>query len=798
MVTEKLIEPAHTNPYDFREIYSQLRKRWIYYLISLLLITGIAFAVNTTSVPIYRVKSTIFINEDQNTPQTQMQPGNLLSGLPLFSTVRSFDNEIVIFKSLPIIESALKSLNYQVTYFERNYLGLKEIYGYSPFVVVFSQDHPQPVNLLFKVELQDNQSFRITAKGEDIPIYNYSNDKIINQVSKLKIDETRGFDDVIESEYYSFKIIANQNYGLEEGGKKKYFFSFNHMKKLAVDYATAIAVAPVMEELNLAFITLQSPSVNKSVDIINALTQEYVQRSMDKRNFEAVNTIQYIDNQLTNINDSLQNTEQKLQSFQSSNQVMDINLKSTRLYEQLRQLQTQKEQLDMTTKYYDYIRKYFDSDENISDLIAPSSMGIDDPLLNNMIQQLITLNNEKNTLIANNQEKSPYLRQLNIKIDNMKNTISENINYVLSTNDMTLTDINQRIRELNVEINKLPKTSRELIGIERKFNVNDAIYTYLLQRKAESEIAKASSLPNLEVIEPPQQEGDGPVAPKKTLNYIIAFVISLIIPTLFFSVSDYFNDYIRDEKHLERHLRYPMIGRIIHNHHKVDLVMTKFPNSSTSESIRHVRTNLPYFLKGKSHQVIMVSSSFGGEGKTFTALNIALSLALFGKKTLIIDFDMRKPRLTEIFSATGDKGISSLLIEEIQLEEVIKKQVIENLDFIPSGPIPPNPVELIAMENTRMLFSNLETRYDYVIVDSPPIGIVSDGYLLMSYSSLNLLVCRQDYTSMREFLSIQRDLTSKGITNLCVLLNDVTGKHGRYGYGYYTKEPGSRTKKKSA
>jgi len=793
--TEKIVESPQSNPVDFKEFFLQFRKRWIYFAVSLVVCVGIAFVYNKSSIPTYNVKTTILINDDQN--QSRLQPGNLLTDFSLFTANSHFENEIYIFKSKPIIESAIKQLNFQVSYFEKGFLSLREIYDYSPIIVVYSQDHPQPVNLRFKVEMLDNSSYRITANGKDVLTYKYVDDKIINFISRIKLDELKAFGDSITNENYSFKVLLNKNFDLNEGHPKKYFFAFNNISKLVNKYAEAIVIEPIKEDVNLAQITIESPSINKSIDFLNSLTNEYINRSLEKRNFIAVNTVKYIDNQLTDISDSLKRTELKLQNFQTSNEVMDISLKSSRLYDQMRTLQTQKEQLDISTKYYDYIRKYFDSNENISDLIAPSSMGIDDPLLNNMIQQLIVLNSEKNNLIANNQEKSPYLKQLNIKIDNLKSSISENINYVLGTTGLSSTDINKRIAELNNEISKLPRTSRELTGIERKFNVNDAIYTYLLQRKAESEISRASSLPNLEVIEPPGQEGDSPVSPMTKLNYLIALFLAFVIPSGIFGVIDYFNDYIKDEKSFEKHAKFPLIGKIIHNYHKVDEVLIKFPKSSTSESFRNIRSNLPFFLKGKSNQIILITSSFGGEGKTFVALNIASSLAIYGKKTMILDFDLRKPRLSEILSNNNELGISSYLINDASLDSITKRQVFDNLDFIPAGAVPPNPVELIATEKTKLLFNDIRMQYDYVIVDSPPVGIVTDSYVLMEHAGLILLVARQDYTSVREFVVVQKELARNGIKHLCLLLNDVQGKHGRYGYGYYIKEPGSISNKKA-
>ncbi len=785
---EKIIENIHDEPIDFRDLFVKYFRRWPFFIITVALALFVAFLHNKIKIPVYNVRTTLLISEDEN--RNDIRNADILSSFELFPITGNFENEIYILKSTPIIKSALSRLNFNTSYYIKHNLGYndKELYELTPFIVSFDKEQVQPINMEFHIKFINEKQFQIKAKGKDVKLYNFSTNTVVDVVDKIHINKISAFDENIESDFFNFKVLINHIYLTNELRKNRYSFKFNNINDLIYQYQNDIQIEPVMEDVTLAKIFIETNNVNKAKDFLRALTQEYLKRNLDKRNYIATNTVEYIDNQLGRINDSLTFTEKKLEDFQSNHEVMDISLKSTRLYEQLRNFQEQKEQLTLKIKNYQYIYDYFEENKDISDLNIPSSVSIEEPLLSNLVNDLTVLINEKNNLIDNRQEKSPYLKQLNIKIENLKNTIFENIKYSLNTSNLTLNDVNKKISSINYEINKLPSTSRELVNIERKFNINDAIYTYLLQRKAEAEISKASNLPSIEIIEPPEQDGNFPISPKTRLNYLIALIVGLLVPSVFISVSTYFKDHIKNRKEIEKHSRLPILGQIIHNNRSSEDVLLKYPKSASAESFRLIRTNLDFFSKGKENQIILITSCFGAEGKTFSALNIALSFAMFDKKTVLLDFDLRKPRLSENLMQKNGNGISSYLINSTTMDDIIYQELIDNFYFMPAGRTPPNPVELIASENTNKLLTQLRDNFNYIIIDTPPIGLVTDAYLLMKYADNNIIVIREDYTSLREFLNVQRELYSKNLSNVCLLINDVKVKRSRYDYDYYAKK----------
>jgi capsular exopolysaccharide synthesis family protein len=653
-------------------------------------------------------------------------------------------------------------------------------------VVVYDLNYPQPVNVVFFLKIIDHERFELKGKGEDVNIYSSTSKNIVQVIPDFEIELTGQFGNSIKSEQYNFKIILNENYQLEDYRSNKFAFVIHDQKELVKSYQAGIVITAQELESSVAKITMETPVPSKSIDFINSLTSAYIAKNLEKKNYMSIKTIEYIDNQLNIISDSLKTAEENLQRFRSSNMVMDVSLKSGRIYDQLQAFESEKTGLLVNHKYYEYINDYFNQNLEFTDLIAPSAMGIEDPLLNNMIQELIQLNGERTSLIENNQAKSPYLKRLDIQIDNLRNTISENLKYIINTSEISIRELDARISQLNREIQKLPKTERELFGFERKFNLNDAIYTYLLEKRAEAQIAKASYLPDADIIEPADLTGPGPVSPRKKKNYLVAVLLGLFLPVLFFRIRDFSSTKIRDKADLERQIDIPLLGQVYNNNKKVELVVSAFPKSHIAESFRMLRSSLKYFTGSTRCPIIVVTSTRGQEGKSFVSINLATSLATANFKTLMIGFDLRKPKIYERMNLKNDIGVSSFLSDQASVDDIIQKTSINNLDIITAGPPPPNPAELIASENTNKLLSSLSEQYNYIIIDTPPVGLISDAYTLLDKANLIIYVVRQNVTHRGDFVTNINELRSRNFNNLSVVINDITLlKKTKYGYGYY-------------
>jgi tyrosine-protein kinase Etk/Wzc len=384
----------------------------------------------------------------------------------------------------------------------------------------------------------------------------------------------------------------------------------------------------------------------------------------------------------------------------------------------------------------------------------------------------------------NSIRDNPYLNSLESRISDIKAKLLENIDNIIKNGEISLREIDSRINDIEAEIGKLPGSQRELLVIERKFKLNDAIYTFLLTRRSEMQISKASNIPSNEILDPASEDDYIKVSPNTSMNYFIALLLGLLVPAAFIYLKDFFRNKIEDKYDIRMMTEIPVIGHVIHNTLKTRLVVHEYPSSIVAESFRSLRTNFQFFSQENEKNVILITSIIKSEGKSFTSVNLGTVFAQNRKKVVVIDFDLRKARIHEYLGIISDNGLSRYLSHNTSIEDIIFPSGIENLDVIPSGPIPPNPTELISSAITTELFNVLSSRYDLILVDSPPIALVSDALLLLRFANIRILVVRQNFTPRNLFASIIGDLQRRNIDRLNIVINDERTDGNTYGYGY--------------
>jgi capsular exopolysaccharide synthesis family protein len=352
--------------------------------------------------------------------------------------------------------------------------------------------------------------------------------------------------------------------------------------------------------------------------------------------------------------------------------------------------------------------------------------------------------------------------------------------------------MNKRIRKTEAEISRIPQTQRRLGTFERKYRLNDAIYSYLLEKHAEAKITKASNRPDNIIIEPAHLVGNGPISPNKRKNYIVALFLGTFIPLGFLMLKKALSNKIESQDDITNLSKTPLLGKISHNKFKKSDVMFEFPKSTIAESFRTLRTNLEFYRRNGQDKVIMVTSCLENEGKSFIALNLSLSFAQLGRKTILLDFDLRKLKSYFNMDEEHKEGISTFIMSKNNTIDMINKSPYENLDYIPSGVLPPNPIELLSLNRTGTLIETLRNKYDIIVLDTAPLGQVSDAYLLINHSDIKLVVARQDTTPKKVFSLIMRDLEIKNTEKVYIVLNDNRMALEQYGYGYGYKNNKSR------
>lgn len=784
---------------DYKRIILRLYSYRNIYIVSFILLFIGAYLINRYATPTYKNHSIINLSDD-NQSNSFNSSNDLFQTFGMFNTQENIDNELELIKSLTLIKKVLNESDLKVSYFSHKNAPLSslffktpftrktELYNLSPIEVKYDPSVPQTTGMDFFITFINETDFTIEANGENIALYNYMDDQVVSYVPSIHFKQRFKFGDEIKTRYFNFRIQKTKYFDKNFTGHSTLFFYLNNLNDLAMQYQHSLKTETTSEMSTLIKISLTGTNRMRITDFLNSLTSTYLGKSLEKKNKTALSTIDFIDTQISEVVDSLSFAESTLKNFRSSQGVMDLNFQGQQIFEQLGQLENDRATLQIQKKYYEYLNNYLNTSTEVSDLVGPSAMNVVDPILTNLVTQLIALNNERASLLKNSaNQQNLYLADINIRIDNLKQTIKETVRNTLNTLNISLNEINYRMNRASGQISQMPKTELQLRGIERKFKLNDAIYTFLLQKRSEAQIARASSMPDYEIVDAAIPAMSRLVTPKKMINYIIAIILGLLIPSAFIMLKDFLNNKLTDIEDLENITSYPIIGRIFHNFHRAKIVVNDHPHSSVTESFRAVNANFQFFSEGGKRQVILFTSSTSGEGKTFSSMNLATVFALNGNRTVLLEFDLRRPKIHQEFGSSNLIGISSFLIDKAIIEDIITPTHIQNLDLISAGPAAPNPAELISSERTGELIDKLKEMYDYVIIDSAPAGILTETVLLMKHSDFNIFVARLNVTIKEAFKNTINSLAAKKFSNISILVNDLNIKRESYRYAYDNK-----------
>lgn len=790
--------------------YKKVVRRFLsykrFYIVMGIVMIVAALMYNHFATVLYSNSTTVLISESNRSAFTGTQ--DFMQGMAFLGGQNNIDNEVEILSSFSILKEALVRMDmkasvysYEKTFYSNflensNFVQKTELYESSPIRIVVDPTHDQAVYVKYYIEFIDENTFQISTRqgGEEVYLYNYIDDEFVDQKLLKDVPRKANFNQQISTEYGSFQIIKTEHFDKAFTRENALFFYFHNTNFQTFEYQQYLSVEPISQTSSIIRVSLRGTNYYRVTDYLNMLTSVFLDRNLQKKNNTAASTVSFIDAQISEFKDSLSTAEASLKTFRTSHQVMDLSFQGQQVFAKLDQLETEKAALREQQRYYNYIRDYFNKNEDMSNLVAPSSMNVVDPILTNLVSELISANAEKASHLGGSQSSDNiFLRNLNLRIANLKRTILENVENSSANIEASINEIDYRINKLSNQISMMPKTELQLKGIERKFELNSAIYTFLLQKRSEAQIAKASSMPDYEIVEPARAISPKPVAPKRKINLAIALFVAFLIPTGYVLIIDFFNNRLNEIDEIEALAGQPVLGRIFRSFRKTNLVVSQRPNSSVSESFRSVRTNFQFFDSGGKKQVVLFTSSASGDGKTFCSMNFASVLALNGHRTVLLEFDLRRPKIHQEFGSSNMIGISSYLIDKAVIDDIILPTEIENLDLISAGPAAPNPAELIASEKTEEFIDTLKEMYDYIIIDSAPVGIVSETFLLMKHSDVNIFVVRLEKTVREAYRNALKGLRNNGFGEFSLLINDLNIRKESYKYGYdnkyYSDEP---------
>jgi len=768
---------------DIRSILLRYSTYWYFFLLSILFFIFLGFLVNRYTVPEYSVSSTLLIRDDSN---TQLGAENILEGLELFSGKKNLKNEIIILKSYSVTEQIVEELNLGISYFKKGFIISNELFKNTPFTVTIDSTKLQVTGVKYEIDFINEESFKLRLKADDKYAYNVIKEKFDKSKSvNINFKEEYNFGDTITSPLFTFSINKTSFFDIDKIKKenKKFSFKLHPKRQYAQKLIKDININPINKETSILKLSIKGSNPKKNIEILDKLTEIYIRSGLNEKNIMAVNTINFIDNQLNIIEDSLSFIENQLEEFRLENPNLEIVDKEYGTYFQKQKLDNSLSEQSVNIKYYKSLLNYLKDETDINSIVSPTSMGISNPELNNLINQLLLLYSNKGELEITTTKRNPSYQAVLSQIEHTKQTIIENIKNLISSAAIYETDLKNRINLFNSKINKLPEAEKKYIILKRKYQYNEQTAVYLQQKRYEASLAKAGTESDHKVIDAARLDNQRPIKPRKTLTYFIMLIIAFFVPISIISIRRFFNDTINRKSDIKNNSNVPIIGLIGHSDKSTSLVVPNSTKSIITESFRSLRTNIQYIAANKTKKIISVTSSIGGEGKTFVTMNLASIFALSNHKTILIGGDLRKPKLHNSFKLNKNQGLSNYLINKSNLEDIITKTNIKTLDVIASGPIPPNPAELLDSPKMNELLSILNKKYDYVIIDTPPIGLVTDGVIIMQYADANIYIIRHNYSKIKSLSVVNNIFKNKNISNLNIVINDYTENEG-YGYGY--------------
>ena len=755
-------------------IIALLAHNWYWFIISVAVaVFGARLYINHT-MPLYETSVTVLINERDDRPL--VDNSELLQGLGLPGGFKNLENQIMVLKSRGLVEQTLKELPFEIEYYFKTLKNKLPIYPEAPVSLLYDDNIPLPRDTEFSLTFLGNNNYSIESEADYYPL-----------------QKSAAFGENVEMPGGSFRIECwNEEWLIHNSGQKLYFIIHSN-RGLIMYYIGKLNVEKLSRDGSMLRVSLTGTNRARDVDFLNKHIEGFRNISLDKKNTEAERRIQFIDDQLVGISDSLLTTENKLQQFRSSHRVMDLSAQGQAIIAQVTLLENERARLNLEANYYDYLADYLSKDILGELPIVPITMGITDPALTRLVNELTELQGQLTTRGAG--EMNPLQRNLELRVRSSKGALRETLNGLRRANSLARSENQEQINRANSQASALPVTERQLLGFERKFTLNNELYTFLLETRAEQQMQKASNRADVEIIDKADERFSAWISPDPLKIYSLGLFAGFIVPLVLIFLGVLLNKTIKDED-IRRITDIPIVGNIPSNDGKTNTVVFDDSDSSISEAFRLLRSRMQFLTKNAVSPVILITSSMPGDGKTFTAINLASVYSLLGKRTVCVGFDLRKPKIFQDFNLSNERGVTTWLIGKDKLQDIIQETSYKNLSVISSGPIPPNPSELTALEKTRELLLLLKEKFDYVIIDSSPIGIVSDTYYLASLADTCLLVVRSGKTFRDIFEKTLNEINGSGIKGIGMVVNDIKSdsKYSNYGerYGYTSEKKRSR------
>lgn len=762
----------HTTTQNHQEIYPRLQKRinylsvakvilsrWYWALFALIFGFLVAYAYLAYTPPLYASSALLKFEEKKS------EISELINVRNIYDRTNKVESEKSVIRSRTVIEKALRSLDYEVSFYASKSFYSTELYPFKPL----------KIRLLDKSRAYLFKNFEFNALGD------------ANYQLCFTYQDKRFCKEYKDKQNVS---LPGLKFSISLGSKIKkgtsYIFRFNDQTEL---YDKINKSLKFDESQNSSLVYLKITDNNQffATDILNSIIKEYLNFDKRQRSVTASQTASFISSLLQTMADTVKNSGLAIQQFKQNNPSLTITDNLNLLTSRLTDLQTERHTLDIEHIMISSIEKALNVKS--SDQLTYNQPGITDMLLNNLLLKYNELIVNRKLLLQTYTENSARVKQLDQQIADLRIAINENISSQREHNNKKSVFLLKQTDSINLSLANLPKTEREFINLQARFDINQKVYSYLAEKKLEAEISRAAVTPGAVII-------DKATYPRKAISpvpkniYLFSAILSFISGLALIYAARIFNPYIYNKNTIEEYSKTPVIG-IIRKYHGDILskhsAFTVDPRSLFSESVRTVRSNLSFFASEKNSKIICITSEISGEGKSFVSSNLAISLTLTEKKVLLIAADLRKSRLHDNFNINNLSGLSKFLSGQVTAKEIIIQTEIKNLDLITSGPVPPNPSELLHSEKMQHLLDDLKGKYDFILIDSAPIGLVTDGKPLLKMADITLFIIRSGI-SKRHFATTPDQLKMElALSNIAIILNDYVDSN--FHNHYYSHRP---------
>jgi tyrosine-protein kinase Etk/Wzc len=773
-------EQEETSSINFQTIYTAVILHWKWFVLSLIICMGCAMIYLRYKTPVYQAYAKLLIKDDDSRGRGGKSGVLTTSNLGIMSNSTGIDNEMEILSSLSIAQQAVRDLKLYVNYSLEGKVKDHLIYNSEPISVDLDPSHLEKLNYPISLEINRKGS-SYTVTGE------YLNPKtgVTNSIEKT----ITSFPTRIDTKTGIITLQSNGDRGLlPEGRALK--VTILSPKSVAAKYAGSLSVSQTSKTTTIAELVLKDESPQRAVDYLRQLAICYNRQANEDKNEIAVRTEEFINGRLEKINAELGSTEGSLEEYKKRNNMVELKMNAAQAVQNQDVYSQKLAEANTQMALLNSISEYLNDPSNKYQTL-PSNVGLSDASATSLIDKYNDIVITRNRLLRSASESSPTVTPLTAQLDDLTSSIKRAMIQARKSMEIERNNIANMYGRYASQTNATPEQERILTQIGRQQDVKSGLYLMLLQKREENSISLAATADKGKLIDDPQYMGK--VSPKNSMIMLIALIMGLAIPAGVIFIVNFMRYKIEGHDDVAKLTSLPILADIAIASEtaktKADIVVHENQNNQMEEVFRSLRTNLQ-FIMAENEKVVLFTSSTSGEGKTFTAANLAVSFALLDKKVVLVGLDIRKPRLAELFEINDHQhGITNLLTQPDPTADDVKKQILKsgisnNLDILMAGPIPPNPAELVARKSLDQVIDILKETYDYVLIDSAPVGLVTDTLQIGRVANATVLLCRADYTPKEAFGYINDLAKEKKLPNMCVVINGIDMSKKKYGYYY--------------